>query len=294
MELVSVVITTCNRTPDIVKIAIDSVLNQTYPNVQLIVVNDSPNFKYRSELEEMINGYEGRVIYLVNEAQKGANYARNLGAKKSDGTILSFLDDDDYWHINRLEKIVMKIDEGCDVVYSDYVIFSEKGSRINSRFLPKDDEKLERILAGNFLGGFSNVTFTKKLFEKVGMLDESMPSYQDQDLFIRLVQHGRLGYINEGLSYYRITPVSISLNENKKFTGMKMLLEKYEHLFNKYPEAKRRRLESELIYARKQGWSENATAIKNYLKEYDSYLRIFRIDFNGFLKYIAIKYLKLQ
>lgn len=294
MERVSVVITTCNRKPDIVKIAIDSVLNQTYPNVQLIVVNDSPNYRHRSELEEMINGYENKVTYIVNETQKGANYARNLGAKKSDGTILSFLDDDDYWHISRLEKIVKKINEGCDVVYSDYIIFSEKGSYINRRFLPREEEKLERILAGNFLGGFSNVTFTKEIFEKVGMLDEGMPSYQDQDLFIRLVQCGRLGYINEGLSYYRITPVSISLNGNKKFTGMKMLIEKYEGLFREYPESKRRRLESELVYARKQGWTENAKAIKEYLKEYDSFLRMLSIDFKGFLKYFAIKYLNLQ
>lgn len=294
MNLVSVIITTCNRPPKMLKEAIDSVLGQTYSEIELIVVNDAPNYENREAVESMINEYGDKINYIVNHEQKGANYARNLGAKTSKGTILSFLDDDDFWHKNRIQRVVDKIEDGYDVIYSDYEIFSEKHSHVNTRYSVNEDEKLQKILSANFLGGFSNVSFTKELFMKVGMLDEKMPSYQDQDLFIRLVQNGKLGYINDTLSYYRITPVSISLNGNRKLSGMKLLLEKYDDLFKKYPDSKRRRLESELSYALKNGWYSNASEIKKNLKEFDSPMKIANIEIKGFFKHIAIKYLKLQ
>ena len=292
-KTVSVIITTCGREPAVVEEAIRSVINQTYSNIEVIVVNDAPAYQERKALENMIQKYDG-VMLFTNEEQKGANYSRNYGASKSKGYILSFLDDDDYWASNRIELIVAEIEKGFDIVYSDYVMFSKTRTWYNKRFLPDKDIVVQRILAGNFLGGFSVVSFTRDVFEKSGKLDEEMPSYQDQDLFIRMLQVGKLSYIDKPLCYYRVSTTSISLNEDKKLRGLILLLDKYKDLFNHYPESEKYRLECELIYAEKQGWKHNSDVIANLLLKYDGKAKVLSFRIKGRAKHIGVKLLKMQ
>lgn len=291
---ISVVITTCNRDKHILKETIDSVINQTYKNYEIIVVNDSPTYQFRKEIDELVESYGNRIVYRINEKPYGANYARNLGASIAKGEYISFLDDDDYWAIERLEKVKRKFEEGVDIVYSDFYIFSEKKRNYTRRELSDGMNTVETMLYDNFLGGFSNVSIRKSLFDSVGGLDNSLTSYQDQDLFMRLLQKGKVGYIPEALSYYRISPNSISLNAEKKMKGLQAFLENYKDLFEIYPHSKRLRLESELVYAEKQGWYKNANLIATYLKESDSDLRILLLRFTGRLKFFLIKYFKVQ
>ena len=293
-ELFSVVITTCNRQVNILKEAIDSVINQSYSNIEIIIVNDSPNNPNNSYIKRMVSSYGNKVQYFVNKKQMGANYSRNFGAKVSKGQYLSFLDDDDYWDENRIEKFWHVFQKHYDLVFSDFIIFCKKKTRYSKRINPKHSETLKTMLSTNFLGGFSNVAFTRSCFIKAGMLDESMPSYQDQDLFIRMIQHGKIGYINEPLSYYRITEGSISLNPINKINGLKMFLEKYSDFYNMYPESKKTRLENELVYSIKQGWISNKNEIKSILLHYDSRIRVLYLEVIGAAKWIAVNVFKLM
>ena len=291
---VSVIITTCNREPEYLKKAIDSVFAQTYKNIEIIVVNDAPGYVKQLEIEELINSYKRGIKYYINSEQMGANYSRNYGVSKSSGDILSFLDDDDYWDSNRIALMVNRFKEGYDILYSDFYIFSDKGKKYSKRDYPPIEDQLSSILAYNYLGGFSNVAFTRSLFESVHGLDETMPSYQDQDLFVRLIQNGSLSYIPKPLSYYRIMPNSISLNNKKKIDGLEAFLVKYKDLYEKFPDSLVFRLESELVYAKKQGWEDNAKTIASYLLAYESKSKIRLLSLKGKLKYIAVKYLGLQ
>lgn len=214
-ELFSVIITTCNRDVEILREAVESVIKQTYSNIEIIIVNDAPSNQYNIQIEKMVRSYQGAIQYYINERQMGANYSRNLGALKSSGMYLSFLDDDDYWENTRVSKIVEMFHKGYDIVYSDFIIFGKNKHRYSKRENPEYENALELMLSNNYLGGFSNVSFTKQCFIDSKMLDEEMPSYQDQDLFIRMIQIGRIGYIEEALSYYRINENSISLNSKK-------------------------------------------------------------------------------
>lgn len=290
----SVIITTCNREPHIVKEALDSIINQTYKDIEIIVVNDSPSYCKRNQLENIIAAYGDRIKYVVNEMQRGANYSRNYGESLSKGKYISFLDDDDFWDSTRVEKVMREFETGKDIVYSDFYIFSNKSKKYSKRRFPDSDDIVKEMLAFNFMGGFSNVSIRKSLFTKVGRLDESLPAYQDQDLFIRLLKDGKLGYISEPLSYYRITQDSISLNGEKKLNGLLVFLSNYGELFAKYPSSEQRRLESDLMYSEKQGWSNNSKIIIAKLRKYDSPIKIMKIRVKGRLKYFAVKVLKLQ
>lgn len=292
-ELFSVILTTCNREVRILKHAIDSVINQSYSNIEIIVINDSPNNLMNDEIKKLIDCYGNKIQYFINEKQMGANYSRNYGMRISKGVFLSFLDDDDYWDKTRIQKFVELLKNGYDIVYSDFYIFNNKKSRYSKRVNPEQKYALKTILSSNFMGGFSNVAFTRKCFVDSQMLDESMPSYQDQDLFIRMLKNGKIGYVGEGLSYYRITENSISLNSKKKLDGLTMLLSKYSELYKKYPDAKRIRLENELVYSAKQGWKNNKNEIKKLLKQYDSRIRISFLELFGSVKRIAVKIFKV-
>ena len=104
-EKVSVIIPTYNRAESL-KRAIDSVLNQTYKNVEIIVVDDNnPNTTYREENEKSIKKYYGeneKVKYIKHPENKNGAAARNTGIRNATGKYITFLDDDDYFMNNRI------------------------------------------------------------------------------------------------------------------------------------------------------------------------------------------------
>jgi glycosyltransferase involved in cell wall biosynthesis len=100
--LVSCIITTCNRGA-ILNRAIDSVLNQSYQNIECIVIDDSPNDESTSIMEDYIVENEN-IVYLKNEKNLGPLGARNKAVANAKGEYIAFLDDDDYWHTTKITK----------------------------------------------------------------------------------------------------------------------------------------------------------------------------------------------
>ena len=100
MKLVSVIIPTFNR-QKYLKNAINSVLNQTYENIELIIIDDNSSDNTQSYVED-IN--DNRLIYIKNSKNLKAPKSRNIGIEKSRGDYIAFLDDDDTWYKTKLEK----------------------------------------------------------------------------------------------------------------------------------------------------------------------------------------------
>lgn len=288
-ELVSVVVTTCNREVGVLKEAIDSVIEQTYKNIEILVVNDSPFYEDRNKIDQLAEEYGNRVNYIVNEKTSGANYARNKGAENAKGIYLSFLDDDDKWDRTRVEKMVEGLKNGADLVYSDMIIFNDKITRRSVR--KTSNEPLKELLKGNYFGGFSNVMLRKEIFETAGRLDISLMSYQDIDLWLRIAEIGKVAYIDKPLTYYRESTNSISLNEEKKLNGLLVYLEKYEDLYNKFPECKKVKLETEMVNFLKNGWFNSAKKLMHMLKSYESKFALYRKFIKGIMKYAVMKIL---
>ena len=104
-ELVSAVIITYKRKPEIVKRALESVLSQTYRPLEIIVVDDSPcDYELRSQVRETVESFNEEICYIQHEKNCGACVARNTGLKRAHGKYIAFLDDDDEWVSDKIEK----------------------------------------------------------------------------------------------------------------------------------------------------------------------------------------------
>lgn len=143
---ISIIIPTYNR-PVFLKRAIDSAINQTYKNIEVIVVSDNDiNSIADIETIKLIEEYKSKknFIYLSAEGNKGGCYARNRGLNASTGEYINFLDDDDVLHLDKIEKQVKKIKDGYPAVVGCYAsIFNENGKKYR---IEKPDFDKNKIL----------------------------------------------------------------------------------------------------------------------------------------------------
>ena len=234
-EMVTVVITTCNRNPDIVERAIRSVIEQTYKDWELIVIDDSPcEYSRRDDVREMIIRYslDYRIIYIQNERNSGACYSRNVGLNSAGGKYIAFLDDDDEWVTDKIQKQVNALEQENEDVALVYCRFYRMIDELNQKVivdLPLYKGNLyDRLMAeGNFIGGMSMPLMKTQCVKSVGGFDEKMQSLQDMDLWLRIAQKFKITSIEDPLIIYHVHGVGqISFNPCKKIAGINGLIEK--------------------------------------------------------------------
>jgi len=188
--LVSVVIPTYGRS-HLLERAIDSVLAQTYDNIEIIVVDDNgSNSEHRSHTEKVLEKYlqNGQIVYLKHEKNAGGSAARNTGIKVSNGEYVALLDDDDEWFPNKLEKQmeyfeVLNNDVG--VIYCSYILEEYDGDKEYIRS-EKGDLRKELLMLQFDPGASSTLVFKKDVLEEIGYFDESFKHHQDLEILIRL------------------------------------------------------------------------------------------------------------
>jgi len=185
MKLISVIIPVKDRITEL-KRTLDTVLNQSYENIEVIVAEN--NSKFPEEIEELIKSeYGENVHYLKVHPCKNANIARNAGANASRGEYVAFLDSDDEWESDYLASSLTHLTE-CDVdfVYSSAIINDSVSLKTVTarKFLAKEDPV--NYLFGKNRGWAQSSSFfmTKDAFLKVSW-DESLGRNQDLDYFIR-------------------------------------------------------------------------------------------------------------
>lgn len=235
---ISVIITTYNRPYKLVERCINSVLNQTYNNYEIIVVNDTPKkFDTLREVSEGIKKLENEVRYISDGVNRGACKARNIGVEHSNGEYLAFLDDDDEWCENKLEEQLKIIQEKDCVMVTclQNMLVEDKKRKIQGMNFKLGKESteitIEKLLLKNIVGGCSAPLICKEIFLKIGGFDNSLPAAQDYDLWIRLAKMGKIYCINRTLLNYHIHKGDrISGDPEKKIYAYKHLLEKYSHI----------------------------------------------------------------
>lgn len=233
--MVTVVITTCQREPKLVFRAIDSVINQSYKNWELFVVDDSPyNYFYRSEIEERCNDLvkSYSVFYIANEKNSGACFSRNIGLNNASGKYIAYLDDDDEWLPEKLEKQVESLESASYDTSLVYCLLYKKNDETGDKSVEElplysgflYDKLMEE---GNFIGGMSIPLMKTEAVRKVGGFDELMQSAQDQDLWLRLAKHYKFISIKDVLVVCHMhRGGQISTNPQKKIAGLERLFEK--------------------------------------------------------------------
>lgn len=244
-KLVSVVITTYKRELKILKESLDSVLNQTYPLIEIIVVDDNgKDSPYAKENSSFFRALDN-VNYVLNEKNSGAQFSRNKGILLSKGTYVAFLDDDDIWMPEKIEKqMALFEDSEVGLVFCDgYLFYEERGITQDEKYQknPYFNQPLsfQRLLFNDYIGSTSQAIIRKECFAKVDLFDNEMSARQDYDMWLRISQFYKVIGISEALWYYRIhANERISTNNEKCLSAYKRILEKYEDAYKEYPYAK--------------------------------------------------------
>lgn len=190
--MVSAIITTYNRKP-FVKEAIESVLNQDYKLEEVIVVDDGSE----DGTEEEVKKYPVKYIWKENG---GISSARNVGILASHGEYIAFLDVDDLW-LKR--KISTQMEEmlklGYEISYTDE-IWIKDGKRLNQKKKHKKYSGYiyERCLPLCIISA-SSVVIKRRIFEEVGLFDESLPVCEDYDMWLRITSRFPVLFIEKPL-----------------------------------------------------------------------------------------------
>ena len=231
--LISVVIPAYNRENTIER-AIESVLCQTYPNLEIIVVDDASTDKTKNKVKQIKNK---RVSYLSHKINQGASAARNTGIKKARGKYIAFLDSDDQWLAKKLEKQITILEKNpdCSVSYCRYYIVKEKKKKISVwPEIKKYHGELDRqLLSGNFITT-SSILLKKKILQKSGLFDEKLPAYQDWEFFLRLSKSVNFAFVDEPLlNQYQDEKNRISTDREKRIQAVRYILKKHSKMIKK-------------------------------------------------------------
>ena len=224
--VVSVILPTYNR-KNLVGKAIQSVLEQNYRNLELIIIDDAST----DGTEEIIKEFkDARILYLRNPVNRGGGAARNTGIKVAKGSFIAFQDSDDLWLPDKLEKqmAVFKVSpENVGVVYTQCDRREgDQVRRIPGEHTPqKNGDLFKGLLSENFIT-LPTVVIKKVCLEKVGGFDESLPRLQDWEFFIRIARYFEFQYIPEPLVYSFFTPGSISSKPEALIRALEIILEK--------------------------------------------------------------------
>ena len=218
---VSVVIPTYNYGRYIVE-AIESVLNQTFPDREVIVVDDGST----DDTGELIGRFGDRVRYIY-QRNLGPSAARNTGIRAARGEYVGFLDSDDLWLPEKLALQVAVLDscQAVGLVYSDALFFRDETQAIIGAHREVFPHPAGRILAQLVLGNvISSPTplVRRSILDRVGLFDEDLKASEDWDLWIRIAKICEIAYIDQPLAKYRRHRHNKSLNT--KAIGMGQLL----------------------------------------------------------------------
>lgn len=197
--LVSCIIPTYKRSDSLTR-AIESVLNQTYPDIEVIVVDDNnPDDKYSKEVQEKLKLFsDERVKYIQQEAHINGAVARNIGIRNSHGEYIAFIDDDDEWLPGKLKQQLLKLNEhkdygGISCLYSIY----NEGELIRKSGSYSEVGLHKKILERSISVYTSTLLMRKDALEKTNLFNESMLRHQDLQLLLDFLSENKLLVLNE-------------------------------------------------------------------------------------------------
>ena len=239
--------------------AIRSVLEQTYNNIELIVVNNGSTDNSLEVLEKY-----GQKIRLVNQPNLGQSGARNSGLSVSSGELIAFLDADDYWDPTKLEMQSTLINKDSQLVYCGISPFKDLGNEKLESVLPKyrgdcASYFIENPGASIVLSGESTALFSRDLLMKVGSFDAELNSTAGWDFFRRCSRFTNFDFVNEPLVNYRLHSSNMSNSSNSVIQDMRRA---YSKLFQ--DESWSISLKKEIAISRTLEWSYFKTHLRTF------------------------------
>ncbi len=206
MAKVAAIITTYNgATRGFLTEAIESVLDQTFTDFELLIVDDGST----DETEHLCARYlaDGRVRY-IRRLNGGPGAARNTGIRRSSAPYICFLDDDDVWKPEKLEKMVEFVashpDPDIGMAYHAVEIIDDRGTCSGLRYATANGDIYRTLLMRNIVQGPSTAIIREDVFDDVGGFREELRNTQDWEMWIRIASRFRVYSLEEPLSAYRM------------------------------------------------------------------------------------------
>lgn len=276
MSLFSAIITTRNR-KELLEKAIESVLSQTVKDVECVVVDDASEDGTKETYEK-----DSRIVYVRIDAKdsRGGNYARNQGIAHATGEFLTFLDDDDTWASDKLEKQLALYQK-----HPGSVIFCGRTFRkvidgnvqLHTVIPPKKfTGDISRLIRMTYVTSTSCLFFPRTLLEKVGNFDERLTFWQEYELCIRLAQVAEFHCVEEPLVVC-LDEVGVKSRVSNKVLNWK---ENVSYIRNKH-----KALYDDLTFM--ENWAYHATLMKDAFRRHMRAGKKLKMLYYGFMRLVV-------
>ena len=220
-NLISVIIPTYNG-EQYIKRAIESVIDQSYKNTEILVIDDGSTDK----TADLVKSYGDLVNYFYKD-NGGVSSARNLGLKNAKGDYIAFLDTDDFWHKDKLQ-----LQFQCLQTYPDNYLCHTKVTVIsrNDKPILTKEINFESCEVRNFNDLFlhpyiatSSVMFKSTIFNLVESFDETLQTAEDIDLYLRATLNRKYCFVNLPLTFKYFNPLGLSESTQSYIDNLKVL-----------------------------------------------------------------------
>lgn len=222
------IITPCYNSSAFIRQTIESVLNQSYSNWELIIIDDCSNDNSESIILKYVK-LDSRIKYLKTDKSSGSPVEpRNIGIKNAIGRYIAFLDSDDLWLSTKLEEQLKLFDNKyVAVVYSNYEKINEDGKRESRIVIATEETNYKSLLKSNVIGNLTGIYDTSK----VGKVYCSNIKHEDYVLWLSILKKGFIAKnTNTVTALYRVRNNSVSSNKLKALTWQWNILRNVEKL----------------------------------------------------------------
>lgn len=231
-KMISIIIPTYNRA-ELIKDTLRSVEVQTYLNWECIVVDDGSTDNTAEIVEDFVKK-DRRFKYLTNHRKKGAQGARNTGLLFANGEYISFFDSDDLMHPEKFSKQIKYLENNplCEVCTCYSHLLNDNNEITGAFKWNTAGIILKDLLIGSTYVDYNSPVIRKTAIDKIGLLDEDCPSYQEWDTHIRLAGLAKYGIVQEFLvSYYLRSTGRISTDIKRELHGLTYIYAKHRQLW---------------------------------------------------------------
>lgn len=224
-SLISIIMPAFNRQQFVCK-AIESALSQTWRNIELIIIDDGSTDDTKIVIEKYKK--DSRFVYYYQKNQ-GQSVARNKGIKESHGEYIAFLDSDDIWLPDKLEKqiAIIEINPGYDVYYGDIVQIDIDDNVISDKNMKRYSGRISKyLIRDNFISMCTTLT-RRDCFFNLGLFDERERIAEDYELWLRFSTKFKFFYSPIHYCKYRVMPDQLSSDCEWRLDANEVIIKKF-------------------------------------------------------------------
>jgi glycosyltransferase involved in cell wall biosynthesis len=235
---VSVIIPTYKR-PEELKRCLASLTEQTYNNIEVVIINDSGRcYDKNNNIKSIVKSYKDllNINYIENQNSIGGAKSRNIGLRVATGAYICFLDDDDEFMANKIELQLnyLKYNPCFQAVYCGYHIYNKSHLVETKIYIDEGDLSLKILMLENGISAGSTLMISKSAVERIEGFDESFKRHQDWEFMLRFFCYFELGVIQRPLVKIHMDDNNNRHNVEAVESSKIKLLEKYGYIIDTF------------------------------------------------------------